>query len=107
MPYRLDLTEHARKGLKVIAKGGDRGKMRQVQKALELLETDPGYPSLSTHQMVTHWNCPDRLKGRDDLWLSWCRKGPSAERIAWSYGERDGDTQVLTVEYIGPHLERR
>jgi hypothetical protein len=105
MPYQLKINEHARRGIRDIERSGDRGKLRQVRKALNLLEQDPTYPSLSSHR-----NSPIRepawLQGRDDLWFSWVRKGPSAERIIWSYGERVDGIQTLCVEYIGPHIDK-
>jgi hypothetical protein len=106
MPYQLELNKHAREGLKEIERGGDQGKVKQVRKALRLLEQDPAYPSLSSHRSNPSWGGPARLQGRDELWISWVRKGPSAERIGWFYGERVGDVQKLCVEYIGPHIDR-
>lgn len=105
MPYQLELNERARKGLRDLEGSGDHGKVRQVKKALNLLETDPTYPSLSSHRSnpsrKTSW-----LHGRDELWFSWVRKGPSAERIVWFYGERVDGVQKICVEYIGPHIDQ-
>lgn len=104
MPYQLELTERARQGLRDLERGGDQGKIRQVKKALNLLEADPTYPSLSSHRAKPVGKL-EWLQNRDEIWLSWARKGPSAERIIWSYGERVDGVQTLCVEYIGPHID--
>jgi hypothetical protein len=105
MPYQLDIRERARRGLQAIERSGDHGKIRQVKKALNLLEKDPSYPSLSSHRRASNRG-PSWLQGRDELWFSWVRRGPSAERLVWFYGERVDDVQTICVEYIGPHIDQ-
>ena len=100
MRFVLDITPGAKKGLARIRKSGDRGKLKQTEKALTNLAENPAHPSLNTHRMK---GAP-RFGGRSDLWVSYIRTGPGGERIVWAYGEQ-GDVKVIEIEYIGPHVD--
>jgi len=102
MGYRLNFSDRAKKGIKNIEKSGDRGKIRQMRKAFNLVGNDPRHASLRSHRMR-----PDaRFGKRDDLWISYIRTGPGGERIVWAYGEKDNEIQVLDIEYVGPHVDK-
>lgn len=107
MPYEVRLTDRAHLGLERLKRGGDRGKVKQVHKALDRLEEDPWYRSLETHRRQPGNGGPEWADKHDDLWISWIRKGHCGERIMWVELEPEGDTRVISVEYIGPHLDRR
>lgn len=101
MKFALDITPAAHKGITKIRKSGDRGKMRQVESALNKLSENPAHPSLHTHRMK-----PDpKFGNRDDLWISYVRIGPGGERILWAYGEQGAEVKVIEVEYIGKHID--
>lgn len=101
MKFELNVTPGAKKGIAKIRKSGDRGKLKQVEKALTQLAEDPSYPALHTHRMKPE----PRFNNRDDLWISYVRIGPGGERILWSYGEQENEVKVLDVEYVGRHID--
>ena len=100
MKYQLAFTKRAQDGRAKIQRSGNQGKIKQMKKALNLLESEgPQYPSLKTHQAAV------KAFGRNDCWISYIRTGPGGERIVWAYGDRIGEIQVLDIEYIGPHVD--
>ena len=101
MRFALDITPGARKGIKDIRKSGDRGKLKQLEKALNNLAENPAHSALRTHRMKGE----PRFGGRTDLWVSYVRTGPGGERILWAYGGRDDQVKVIEVEYIGRHID--
>ena len=101
MNFTLEITPAARRGIVKIRKSGDRGKIKQVQSALEKLADNPSHPGLNTHRMKAE----PRFGNRSDLWISYVRVGPGGERILWAYGDQDGEVKVIEVEYIGKHLD--
>lgn len=101
MKFELDISPAARKGILKIRKSGDRGKMKQVEGALNKLADNPAHPSLHTHRMKPE----PRFGSRDDLWISYVRIGPGGERILWTYGDQDGEVRVIGVEYVGRHID--
>jgi hypothetical protein len=101
MSFTLNITPAAQKGIEKIRKSGDRGKMKQVEKALTNLASDPAHPGLKSHRMK-----PDsRFDNRDDLWISYVRIGPVGERIVWAFGKHTDEVQIIDVEYVGRHLD--
>jgi mRNA-degrading endonuclease RelE of RelBE toxin-antitoxin system len=101
MKFTLEITPAAEKGIKKIRKSGDRGKLKQVQSALEKLADNPAHPGLNTHRMKPE----PRFGNRDDLWISYIRIGPGGERILWAYGEQGEEVKVIEVEYVGRHID--
>jgi mRNA-degrading endonuclease YafQ of YafQ-DinJ toxin-antitoxin module len=98
--FQLAFTRRAHAGRAKIQKSGNQGKIKQMKKALNLLENEgPAYPSLQSHQAT------GKPFGRANCWISYIRTGPGGERIVWAYGDRTGEIQVLDIEYIGAHVD--
>lgn len=107
MSYVLRFTEDALRTLEGLQAGGKATapKLKKVRKALGLLQTNPRYPGLHSHQYENFPGFPG-----DKVWDSYVENNtPSAWRVYWLYGPdaKDGDGEVvpvITVLVIGPHL---
>jgi hypothetical protein len=107
VPYQLRFGPRAAASLKSLRDGGPAvaGKLKKVGKALALLQQDPHYPGLHSHQY-------QRFPGHETskVWDSYVEnRSPAAWRVYWMYGPdektEDGDPlQVITVLAIRPHL---
>ncbi|MFD9123545.1 hypothetical protein [Kitasatospora sp. NPDC059571] len=105
--YVLRFTDDAREMLQRLAAGpkADVVKLKKTRKALALLQTDPRYPGLHSHQ---YENFPGHSGQK--VWDSYVENHtPGAWRIYWTYGPDETDdqgqtVQVITVLVIGPHL---
>lgn len=105
MPYKLKFSSGAEAQYTALVSGGaaTAAKLRKVQRALGLLEQDPRYPGLHSHQ---YENFPGLPKAK--IWDSYVEnRTASAWRIFWMYGPNetvDGkDVPVITVVAIVPH----
>lgn len=90
-PEAAAVIESLRKGKKA-----DPKKLKKVLKTLDLLASDPHYPSLATHRY-------EALDGvwSEQVWQSYVEQGtPSAWRMWWYFGPTSG---TITVIDIGPH----
>lgn len=104
--YTLRFTEDTSEALDQLrSKAHLRDKAKKVFKALALLEKDPRYPGLHSHQY-------EQFPGYVDakIWDSYVENGtPSAWRIFWMYGPNEtdpvtgADVHVITVVAITPH----
>ena len=97
-PFELLYTREAERVLDELrSKQQYELKLKKVRKALRLLEqAGPRHPGLHSHDYQS-------VPGPDGatLWESYVEnKTPSAWRIWWIYGPRDGQITVVT---IGPH----
>lgn len=101
MSFTLNITPAALKGIEKIRKSGDRGKVKQVEKALANLAVDPFHPGLRSHKMEPE----ARFGRREDLWIACVRIGPVGERIVWAFAGDSGEEQIIDVEYVGRHLD--
>lgn len=106
MPYELRFAPAAADALAQLAAGGNATvtRLKKVRKALGLLQADPLYPGLHSHQ---YQHFPGLEKGK--VWDSYVEnRTAGAWRIYWTYGPnetRDGkEIPVITVLVIGPHL---
>lgn len=103
----LRFTEDASVTLDRLTTGpkADPVKLRKVRKALALLQADPRYPGLYSHQYESFPNYTS-----EKVWDSYVENhNPSAWRIYWMYGPNEKNDQgedipVITVLVIGPHL---
>jgi hypothetical protein len=108
--FKLRFSPSAKATIKALENGGpnEQAKLKKVRKALALLEQDPRYPGLNSHQYETF------PVGKDvKVWDSYVEnRTPSAWRIFWCYGPdqpREPSTAeaseqpVITVLAIGPH----
>jgi hypothetical protein len=103
VPYKLRFSSSAAETLTSLENGdaNDRTKLKKVRKALALLEQDPRYPGLHSHQYESFPVDKD-VK----VWDSYVENHtPSAWRIFWRYGPDDLGVEmpVITVLAIGPH----
>ncbi|GLZ38379.1 hypothetical protein Acsp05_20030 [Actinokineospora sp. NBRC 105648] len=97
-PFELVYAAEAAKVLNDLrAKQQYASKLKKVRKALRLLEqVGPRHPGLHSHN---YQSVPG--PGGAPLWESYVEnKTPSAWRIWWIYGPRDGQLTIVTV---GPH----
>ena len=106
MPYRLKFSTEADEQLRALENGGPatETKLNKVRPALALLEHDPRYPGLRSHQYENFPGAPTAK-----VWDSYVEnKNPSAWRIYWMYGPNKvvGGTEIaiITVLSIGPRL---
>ena len=104
--FKLRFAPKAKAMLKALESGGpnEQAKLKKVRKALALLEQNPRYPGLNSHQYESFPVAKD-VK----VWDSYVEnRTPGAWRIYWMYGPnemRDGvEIAVITVLVIGPHL---
>lgn len=104
--YQLRFTDDAMETLQRLQDGGrtTEVKLKKVRKALGLLQHDPRYPGLHSHEYESF---PGHE--REKIWDSYVEnRTPGAWRIYWQYGpdEKNGDdaVPVITVLVIGPHL---
>jgi hypothetical protein len=105
VPYKLKFSTAAESQLKALAEGGAANaiKLKKVRRALALLEQDPRYPGLHSHQ---YENVPGESKAR--VWDSYVEnKTPSAWRIFWMYGPNEivggQEVAIISVLAITPH----
>jgi hypothetical protein len=105
MPYKIKLSTAAETQYKALVNGGAAtvAKLKKVRRTLALLEQDPRYPGLHSHQ---YENFPGLPKAK--IWDSYVEnKTPSAWRIFWMYGPNetvDGtEIAVITILAITPH----
>ncbi|MBD3004839.1 hypothetical protein [Streptomyces sp. 5-10] len=105
MRHRVRFTKLATDGIKKIKKSGNQGKIRQLDKALTLLKSDPRHTSLQSHRARKAPPIVARFGNRDDLWISYVRTGSGGERIVWTIRDAADGGQVLNVEYVGPHID--
>jgi hypothetical protein len=79
----------------------ERAKLKKVRRALALLEQNPRYPGLNSHQYESFPVDKD-VK----VWDSYVEnRTPSPWRIFWRYGPDEAEIplSVITVLAIGPH----
>ncbi|MGD0075854.1 MAG: hypothetical protein ABSD31_16155 [Candidatus Binataceae bacterium] len=90
-------TTRARKDFEEIARdSGQRKRLKSVQKALGLLQTDSRHPSLHTHKY-------ESLKGPrgEEVFEAYAEnRTPAAYRIFWFYGPGKNE---ITIVAITPH----
>jgi hypothetical protein len=105
VPYKLKFSTRAETQYQALVNGGaaTAAKLKKVQRALALLEQDPRYPGLHSHQ---YENFPGALKMK--VWDSYVEnKTPSAWRIFWTYGPNETvngkEIAAITVLAITPH----
>ena len=109
MTFKLRFSPSAAATLKELASGGpnERAKLKKVRRALALLEQDPRYPGLNSHQYESF-----PLDKDVKVWDSYVEnRTPSAWRIFWRYGPDEprepgapeAKLSVITVLAIGPH----
>lgn len=101
--YRLRFSRSANATLKALESGGpnERAKLKKVRRALALLEQNPRYPGLNSHQYESFPVDKD-VK----VWDSYVEnRTPSPWRIFWRYGPDEAEIplSVITVLAIGPH----
>jgi hypothetical protein len=101
--YKLRFSPSARATLKNLESSGpnEQAKLKKVRRALALLEQNPRYPGLNSHQYESFPVDKD-VK----VWDSYVEnRTPSAWRIFWRYGpdEPGAAVPVITVLAIGPH----
>jgi hypothetical protein len=104
--YKLKFSTRAESQYQALANGGTSmaAKLKKVQRALALLEQDPRYPGLHSHQYENFPGAP-----KEKVWDSYVEnKTPNAWRIFWTYGPNetaDGkEIAIITVLAITPHL---
>ncbi|HEX3732174.1 MAG TPA: hypothetical protein VHU91_04530 [Mycobacteriales bacterium] len=105
--YQLRFSSDAAATLHSLQAAGaaSSAKLKKVRKALGLLQTDPRYPGLRSHQY-------EQFPGLEDekVWDSYAEnRTPGAWRIYWMYGPDEKDVSgdriaVITILVIGPHL---
>ncbi|HUR80343.1 MAG TPA: hypothetical protein VM733_06235 [Thermoanaerobaculia bacterium] len=104
MRRELRFTNEARANLVALQKASAKaGILRQVQKTLGLLETNPRHPSLNTHKY-------DSIRGPDgeEVFEAYAQNNtPGAYRVFFCYGPDRMDARkrvaVLTIVAITPH----
>lgn len=101
--FKLRFSPPAAATLKDLEGGGpnEQAKLKKVRRALALLEQDPRYPGLNSHQYES-FPVDKNVK----VWDSYVEnRTPSAWRIFWRYGpdEPDAELPVITILAIGPH----
>ena len=101
--FKLRFSPSAKATLKALEAGtaSDRAKLKKVRKALALLEQDPRYQGLHSHQYESFPVDTD-VK----VWDSYVENHtPSAWRIFWHYGPADPEAELpaITVLAITPH----
>lgn len=106
MPYKLKFSTGARAQYEALVNGGaaTATKLRKVQRALALLEQDPRYPGLHSHQYKNFPGLPNAK-----VWDSYVENNtPSAWRIFWMYGPNEmvsgKEVAVVSVLAITSHL---
>lgn len=78
--------------------GSDATLYKRLAKAVLLLEANPRYPGLQSHEIEVL----SRRYGRK-VWQSYLQNNtPAAGRIFWVYGQGQGDITIIGVE---PHPE--
>ncbi|MEU3718566.1 hypothetical protein [Streptomyces californicus] len=105
--FTLRFSDDAEDALERLIAGGagTEAKLKKVRRALGLLQTNPRYPGLNSHQYENFPKLPD-----EKVWDSYVEnKTPAAWRIYWMYGPNEKDeygteVNVITVLVIGPHL---
>ena len=103
MNRELRFTPEAQSQLKAILASSDAGPIKQVQKTLGLLETNPRHQSLNTHKY-------DSLQGPngEEVFEAYAQNNtPGAHRVFFVYGldrmEGKRRVPVLTIIAITPH----
>lgn len=104
--YELRFTDDAGETLEQLRIGGaaTSTKLKKVRKALAMLQQDPRYPGLHSHQYESFPHYSD-----EKVWDSYVENHTaSAWRIYWMYGPNEKTEQgdavhVVTVLVIGPH----
>jgi hypothetical protein len=103
--FKLRFSPSAAATLKELASGGpnELAKPKKVRRALALLEQDPKYPGLNSHQYES-FPVDKHVK----VWDSYVEnRTPSAWRIFWRYGPdepgREANLSVITVLAIASH----
>jgi hypothetical protein len=101
--YKLRFSPSAKATLEALESGtpNDRAKLKKIRKALALLERNPRYPGLNSHQYESFPVDKD-VK----VWDSYVEnRTPSAWRIFWRYGPDEAGIplRIITVLAIGPH----
>lgn len=104
MSREIKFTDEAEANLKTLrASPAKAGTLRQVEKTLGLLETNPRHPSLKTHKY-------DSIKGPngEEVFQAYAQnKTPGAYRVFFVYGpdriEKKKRVAVITIVAITPH----
>ena len=101
--FKLRFSPSAKATLKALESGGpnEHAKLKKVRKALALLEQNPRYPGLNSHQYESFPVDKD-VK----VWDSYVEnRTPSAWRLFWRFGpdEPGSPLPIITVLAIGPH----
>jgi hypothetical protein len=90
--FKLSFTPEAASVLKKLRAEND-PKLKKVQKALGLLETNPRHPGLATHEFTS-------LSGPagEKVFEAYVEnRTPGAWRIFWYYGPKPGMIRVLNI----------
>jgi hypothetical protein len=99
MPFKIKLTDTAKKQLKALEDGEDSKdlvKLKKVRKCLGYLQTNPKHPSLETHGYRS-------ISGErgEKVWEAYVENRTSAAwRVFWHYGPEQGE---ITIIAITPH----
>jgi hypothetical protein len=104
MNRELRFTDEAEANLKSLRSSPAKaGILKQVQKTLGLLETNPRHPSLNTHKY-------DSIKGPDgeEVFEAYAQnQSPGAYRVFFTYGPDRSEGKkriaVITIIAITPH----
>lgn len=92
MPFRLTFTPEAAAVLRRLA-AENHPKLKEVRKALGLLETNPRHPGLATHEFTS-------LSGPagEKVFEAYVEnRTPGAWRVFWYYGPEPGMIRILNV----------
>lgn len=97
MAFRLIFSRDAAQAMKDLeGSAHTQKKLKRVRRALGLLQRDPRYPGLRSHQ----YSSISGING-EKVWDSYVENNtPSAWRIFWHYGPDDG---TITILMITPH----
>ena len=101
--YKLRFSASAKTTLRSLESGGpnEQAKLKKIRRALALLEQNPRYPGLNSHQYESF------PVGKDvKVWDSYVENHtPSAWRIFWRYGPDEDEVPlpIVTVLAMGPH----
>jgi len=97
--FDLVLTRHAQEELaRLEGVARHAGLVKQVKKALGLLQTNPWHPSLQTHRFSALGHPYDPDGKVFEAYVQ--HQTPAAYRLFWCYGPRKGQ---ITIIAITPH----
>lgn len=101
---RLEFTDAADAQKETIDKGGNSGLIKQINKTLGYLQTNPKHPSLNTHP---YQSIPNPINSKEKVFEAYAQNNtPAAYRVFFVYGSaRKPPTagKVITVIAITRH----